>query len=167
MTDFNRRTTAESTTCIEQAISWLESGVDQATTVRLLRNKYKISRATAYRDVKQAAENMEALPQYTMGGPLEVRDRLLQTIRYTLAKVSIQIDEAEELNPQLIQLQLKLVKQEKDLMAMGGHGKGYNSPKSDPIAERIIKNKRDMDAEGNRDSKVQIQQAAFDHDKLF
>ena len=137
-TDFNRRTDAEMATCLQQAMSWLESGVDQATTVRLLRNKYKLSRATAYRDVKQAADNMEQLPKFSMGGPLEVRDRLLQCIRYTLARVSDQINEAEEIDPQLIALQLKLVKQEAQLMAMGGHGSGYNSPKPDPVTEKVI-----------------------------
>ena len=142
MTTTTPRTDAEKVTCINQALSWLESGIDEATTVRLLRNKFKMSRATAYRDVKQARENMDMLPRFSNGGPLEARDRLLQNIRFTLAQITLQIQDAEEVNPQLVQLQLKLVKEEKNLLLMGGHGAGYNTPKPEPVTEKIISTHR-------------------------
>ena len=132
------RTDAERTTAVMHAKGLLDSGIDQSTAVRIMRMKYKTSRATAYRDVKQAISQREGEERFTPGGPLEARDRLLVQIRFTLAKVTMQIEESEEINPQLIQLQLKLTKQEKDLLAMGGHGAGYNSPKPDPVTESII-----------------------------
>ena len=134
MTTTTPRTDAEKVTCINQALSWLESGIDEATTVRLLRNKFKMSRATAYRDVKQARENM-MLPRFSNGG-LEARDRLLQNIRFTLAQITLQIQEAEEVNPQLVQLQLKLVKEEKNLLLMGAMGLGTTHPSPNPLRRR-------------------------------
>ena len=65
-----------------------------------------------------------------------------QNIRFTLAQITLQIQDAEEVNPQLVQLQLKLVKEEKNLLLMGGHGAGYNSPKPEPITEKIISTHR-------------------------